>query len=179
MTYQHPPSAPPKRRMVGRDQVAAGALAGLTQGVALAVLAGALGIWLAGGWSRPVSELLGWAFLTVTLVLLAGAWVAGTALLRRRGLVRARSIVSWSLALSVVIVGVAAVAIGWIALIIGFFSAIVVWSGEYTGPIAVTAVIVVAAIGLLVGTSTCLLFTVLFADPPPVSEALRAGAPTA
>ncbi|MFB2557224.1 hypothetical protein [Herbiconiux liangxiaofengii] len=168
-------------RSVSRAQAGAGALAGLVQGIGLAALVVAFAWYLLGGWApsqqTPSQQTLGgWLLVAVSVLVLAGAWFAGVAVLRRRGMQRARSIVSWSLALSSVAVTVLALLAGWVAIVIGLFSALVLWTGEYAETVAVTAVVIVAALALLVGTATCSLFTVAFANRLP-TESGPAGPP--
>lgn len=155
----------PRRRSLDRGQVGAGALAGLVHGVSLALLVLAFAWYSLGGWPESAQTIGGWALLVLAVLLLAGSWLAGTALLRRRGLRRARSITSCSLALSTVAVTILSIAAGWLAIVIGVFSALVLWTGEYAEPLAFTAVAVVVLMGLLIATSTSLLFTAVFATP--------------
>ncbi|NQX34907.1 hypothetical protein [Herbiconiux sp. VKM Ac-2851] len=156
-----------RRRSVDRAQVGAAALAGLIDGCALAVLVAGFSWWSIGGWDEAEQSVGGWLVLALAVVVLSGAWFAGTALLRRGGLRRARSVVSWSLALSTVLVAVLTVVAGWVAVMIGMFSALVIWSGEYVDDIAVTAVVLVSATGVLLSTAISVLFAVAFADIEP------------
>ncbi|MCS5715803.1 hypothetical protein NVV95_14725 [Herbiconiux sp. CPCC 205716] len=155
------------RRWIERGQVGAAAIVGLLDGVGLAVLVAGFGWWSLGGWDEAAESVGGWLLLTLTAVVLAGAWFAGSALLRRKGLQRARSIVSWSLGLSAVLVAVLTAIAGWVAVVIGTFSALLLWSGDYVDDIAVTAVLLVSAAAVLLSTSVCLLVTVVLANPPP------------
>ena len=162
------PQRPGRRRAIERGQVGGAALAGRVNGGALVVLVAGFSWWSVGGWDEAEQSVGGWLVLALAVVVLTGAWFAGRALLRRRGLRRARSIVSWSLALSTVLVAVLTVVAGWVAVMVGVFSALVIWSGEYADDIAVTAVVLVSAMAVLLSTAIGVLFAVLFANAEPV-----------
>jgi hypothetical protein len=160
-----PQGARVPRRSLDAGQIGAAVLTGVLHGLLLAGLVAAFGWYVLGGFTAIEQEVGGWILLGLCVVALAVAWFGGVALLRRRSYRRARLAVSCSLALSAVVTAIVTLVTGWLAVMLGFFATLLIWSGDYFDDIAVTAVVLICLMALLLSTANAVVFTAALAAP--------------
>lgn len=147
-----------------RSQVGGAALAGLVLGAVHSALIAMVGWWMVG---RLVDQVwTGWIVIAVIAGMLTGAWFADVAVLRARGVSRARAVASWTVGIATAVTTVVSVLVGWLAIVVGTFLALLLWSGEYSWPIAVSAVVLAGLAAVIVSVSVCMLLTVAYGRRP-------------